>query len=358
LTKSFLRGETAVEDAFVQPPGYWHEQGIDLRLGTTVARVDVDARRLDVVAGEDVPYDRLLLATGARNRRLPIPGLDLPGVFGLRTVEDAARIRGEALPGRRAVIVGAGFIGSEVAASLRQQGVEITVLDGNAVPLERVLGKEVGAVLEAIHRDHGVDFVFGDRVASFEGDGRLTAVTTAAGRRLECDLAVVGVGVEPIIDPVVDTRIEVDDGILVDERCRTNVEGVFAAGDVANHLHPVFRRRIRTEHWQNAIRQARAAATSMLGKDGVYDEIHWFWSDQYDQNLQYSGYHRDWDDLVVRGRLEARDFSAFYLKDGRVQAMVTLNRGQDIRAAEDLIRSGRAVDTAGLRDEAIELAAV
>jgi 3-phenylpropionate/trans-cinnamate dioxygenase ferredoxin reductase component len=360
LSKAFLRGEAPLEDAFVQPPGYWPEQGIDLRLGTTVARVDVDARRLDVVAGEDVPYDRLLLATGARNRRFPIPGLDLPGVLSLRTIEDSARIRAEALPGNRAVIVGAGFIGSEVAASLRQQGVEVTVLDGGAVPLERVLGRDVGAVLEAIHRDHGVDFVFEDRVASFEGDGdgRVAAVTTAGGRRLECDFAVVGVGVEPIVDPVRDTRIGLGDGILVDERCRTNVEGVFAAGDVANHLHPVFGRRIRTEHWQNAIRQARSAAASMLGKDGVYDEIHWFWSDQYDQNLQYTGHAIAWDELVVRGRLEARDFTAFYVQGGRVQAAVTLNRGSDIPAAEALIRSGRPVDPAGLRDEALELTAV
>jgi 3-phenylpropionate/trans-cinnamate dioxygenase ferredoxin reductase component len=358
LSKSFLRGETAVEDALVQPPGYWHDQGIDLRLGTTVVRVDVDARRLEVAAGEAVPYDRLLLATGARNRRFPIPGLDLPGVYGLRTVEDAARLRAEALPGRRAVVVGAGFIGSEVAASFRQQGVEVTVVDGNAVPLERVLGREVGAVLEAIHRDHGVGFVFEDRVASFEGDGRVAAVTTVGGRRLECDLAVVGVGVEPLTAPVSDTRIEVDDGIVVDERCQTSVEGVFAAGDVANHLHPVFGRRIRTEHWQNAIRQARSAAGSMLGKDGAYDEIHWFWSDQYDQNLQYSGYHREWDDLVVRGRLEARDFSAFYLMDGMVQAVVALNRGPDVRASEGLIRSRRAVDPARLRDESFELSAV
>jgi 3-phenylpropionate/trans-cinnamate dioxygenase ferredoxin reductase subunit len=223
------------------------------------------------------------------------------------------------------------------------------------VPLERVLGPDVGRVLEGIHRDHGVRMAFGDRVAAFEGTDRVERVVTANGLRLDCDFAVVGMGVEPVTELVAGSGIEVENGILVDELCRTNVPDIFAAGDVANHYHPVFGRRIRTEHWENAIKQGRAAGLSMLGTDRPYAEIHWFWSDQYDQNLQYAGHHTEWDEIVVRGTLEGRDFTAFYLRGGRVLAVVALNRGADVRAAMPVIAAGGGVDAAGLRDERVDI---
>jgi 3-phenylpropionate/trans-cinnamate dioxygenase ferredoxin reductase subunit len=199
---------------------------------------------------------------------------------------------------------------------------------------------------------------FRDRVQAFEGNGRVERVVTANGLRLDCDFAVVGLGVEPVAELVLGAGVEVDNGILVDELCRTNVERIYAAGDVANHLHPLFGRRIRIEHWQNAIRQGRAAALSMLDKGEPYAEVHWFWSDQYDHNLQYAGFHTEWDDLVVRGSVEDRSFVAFYMKDGRVQAAVSMDRGSEMQPSMALIRTGGAVDAETLRDETRELSAL
>src|SRR5919201_1580741 len=198
--------------------------------------------------------------------------------------------------------------------------------------------------------------VWGDRVAAFEGGDRVERVVTEKGARLDCDFAVLGLGVEPVVDWLATSGVELDDGVAVDELCRTNLEGVFAAGDVANHQHPVFGRRVRVEHWQNAIKHGRAAALSMLGKGQAYRDVHWFWSDQYDQNLQYAGFHTDWDRLVVRGNLKGRDFAAFYVKAGTVQAVAALNRGEDVRRAMPLIRGQVAVDGEKLADESRDLA--
>jgi 3-phenylpropionate/trans-cinnamate dioxygenase ferredoxin reductase subunit len=355
LSKAFLRGEVPFEDALVRPEAFWPENGIEARLGVAATGLDT-ARRRVLTDGEEVPYDLLLIATGARNRRPPIPGLDLDGVLALRTVDEARRIQAEMEPGRRAVICGMGFIGSEVAASLRSRGLDVTAIDSGRAPLERVLGPEVAGVLGAIHRDHGVRIVGEDRVAGFEGGRRVERVLTAGGAALECDFTVVGLGVEPNVQIVQDGEVQIDNGILVDEWCRTNVEGVFAAGDVANHWHPVFGRRMRIEHWQNARLQGRAAALSMLGKGRPYDEIHWFWSEQFEDTLQYAGFHTEWDEIVVRGRLEDRDFTAFYVKDGLVPAAVSLNRPNDVRRAMPMIRSRRPVDLDGLRHDETDLA--
>jgi 3-phenylpropionate/trans-cinnamate dioxygenase ferredoxin reductase subunit len=197
---------------------------------------------------------------------------------------------------------------------------------------------------------------FDDQVASFEGNGRVGAVKTAAGISVPCDFVVLGLGVQPVTEFLTGSGIDVDDGVTVDEHCRANLAGVFAAGDVANHYHPVFGRRVRIEHWQNAREQGRVAALNMLGRDTPYDEVHWFWSDQYDHTIQYAGYHREWDDLVIRGSLEARNFAAFYLLDGRVQAVVSIDRPSDVQDAIPLIRAGGMADPAKLRDESIALA--
>jgi 3-phenylpropionate/trans-cinnamate dioxygenase ferredoxin reductase subunit len=358
LSKTFLRGETRFDEALVQPESYYRAHDVQLLLGTTAAAIDPRSRTVRLQDGEDVPFDRLLVATGARNRRFPIAGIDLEGVHALRTVEEAEGIREEIGSGRRAVVAGMGFIGSEVAASLRQLRVDVTTVDGGSVPLERVLGEQVGRALEGIHRDHGVEMVFCDRLAAIQGDGRVERVLTAEGRILECDFAIMGLGVEPVTELAATAGIEVDNGIVVDERCRTSLPGVFAAGDVANHFHPVFKRRLRTEHWHNARRQGRAAALSMLDKGGPYDEIPWFWSDQYEHNLQYAGFHTDWDDIVIRGSLQDRSFAAFYMKEGLVQATVAIDRGPDVMRSMALIRAGGAggtVDPLKLRDETVAL---
>ena len=358
LSKSFLRGESRVEDALVRPAGFYEEQEVETRFGATVTGVDAREKRLALAGGDPVPFDRLLVATGSRNRRFPIPGIGLEGVMDLRTLTDAARIRAELRPGRRVVLAGMGFIGSEVAASLRQKGLEVHVVAGGKAPLDRVLGEDVGRVLEGIHRDHGVTMTFDDQVTAFEGDGRVRVVTTAKGERFACDLVVLGLGVEPVAGFLEGSGIEVDDGVLVDDRCRAKIPDVFAAGDVANHEHPVFGRRVRVEHWDNARRQGRTAALNMLGRDTVYDEIHWFWSDQYEHQVQYAGYHREWDELVIRGSLEDRSFAAFYLVGGRVRAVVSLDRPTDVRDATPLIAAGGTADPAKLRDEDVELGAL
>jgi 3-phenylpropionate/trans-cinnamate dioxygenase ferredoxin reductase subunit len=355
LSKSFLRGETSFDDALVEPAAFWPDNDVELRLGTRVVRVDAAGRSVELEGGERVPFDQLLITTGARNRRFPIPGLDLPGVYDLRTVEDAERIRAEIMPGRTVVIAGMGFIGSEVAASLRQKGLSVTAIDGNVAPLARVLGEQVGGVLEGVHRDKGVRMHFEDRVASFEGTQRVERVVTAGGLTLDCDFVVVGLGVEPITDFLEGSGIELDNGVVVDEWCRTNVEGIFAAGDVANHYNPLFGRRLRVEHWQNAIKHGHAAAISMLGKGSPYRDVYWFWSDQYEINLQYAGYHTEWDELVVRGSLEDRSFLAFYVKDGRVLATVGIGRGDDVQRCMPLIEAGAPVDPDKLSDEGVDL---
>ena len=358
LSKEYLRGESSFEQALVQPPDFYGENGIETRYGVRATRVDAAKKVVELGDGERVAYDELLVATGGRNRRFPVPGLDLEGVHDLRTVADCERIRAEIAPGRKAVVVGMGFIGSEVAASLGQSGVEVVVVDRNKVPLRRVLGEEVGRVMEGIHRDHGAKLIFEDAVAAFEGGDRVERVVTQGGRRIECDFVVVGLGVEPVTELLADTGAQIDNGIVVDEFCRTGVEGIYAAGDVANHYHPVFERRIRVEHWQNALNQGPAAAQSMLGQGEPYDEVPWFWSDQYDYNLQYAGFHTEWDDLVVRGSMEERNFVAFYQKDERVLAAVAVNWGKDLRRSMRLIKAQRPVDATKLQDPDVDLRAL
>lgn len=355
LSKQYLRGEAPFEKALVRPATFYDDHRIVTLFGVRATRVEPVERIVHLETGRRVRYDKLLIATGVRNRRPPIPGLELEGVLDLRSVGDADALRGHIAVGKRAVVIGMGFIGCEVAASLRQMGVEVVAIESSPTPLFRVLGEDVGAVVAGIHREHGVDTIFDDLVLRFEGHGRVERVITKSGRRLECDFAVVGVGVEPVVDFLAESGIGIDNGILVDEYCRSTVEGIYASGDVANHIHPVFGRRMRVEHWQNAIKQGAAAARSMLGTGQPYDAIHWFWSDQYDANLQYAGFHHEWDRLVVRGSLQRRSFVAFYLNQGRIDAVVALNRGKDVRRAMPLIGSREVVDPERLKDEGVDL---
>jgi 3-phenylpropionate/trans-cinnamate dioxygenase ferredoxin reductase subunit len=355
LSKQYLRGEVPFEKALVRPSGFFEQNRIETCFGVRVTRVVPIERSVELDSGRTVQYDKLLIATGVRNRRPHIPGLGLHGVFELRSVSDADALRTAIVPGTRAAVIGMGFIGCEVAASLRQKGVDVVTIDPSPTPLFRVLGQQVGQVMTAIHRDHGVDTVFDDAVTRFEGKRRVERIVTKAGRRIDCDFAVVGMGVEPAIDLVAGSGIAMDNGIVVDHRCRTNVDHVYAAGDVANHYHPLFRRRMRVEHWQNAMLQGAAAARSMLGQVQPYDAVHWFWSDQYDVNLQYAGFHQAWDRVVVRGSLGARNFLAFYLNQGRLDAVVGLNRGKDIRRAMSLIKARGTVDPLQLEDESVDL---
>ncbi len=355
LSKEYLQGKKPFEEALLKPITFYAEHVIQTRLGVRATRVDHHKKVIELEDGDRVPYDKVLIATGVRNRRFRLPGMELEGIYDLRTVADADLIRVESRSGRRAVLVGMGFIGSEVAASLRHYGVEVTVIESFKTPLCRVLGEQVGRVFEAIHREHGVQMFFEETVTAFEGKRHVQCVVTSSGRRLDCDFVVVGVGVEPVTDILAGTDVKIENGIVVDEYCQTKVEGIYAAGDVANHYHPIFGRLVRVEHWQNAIHQGRAAARSMLGKREPYSDVHWFWSDQYDCNVQYAGFHSGWDELVVRGSLEQRSGVAFYIQEQRIAAAVAFNRGKDVQRTMPLIKARVQVEPAALRDESVDL---
>jgi 3-phenylpropionate/trans-cinnamate dioxygenase ferredoxin reductase subunit len=355
LSKNYLRGVTPFEKTLLRPTEFYRERDIEMRLGTTVTRVDAEKRTLALQDGERLAFDQLLIATGGKNKRFPIPGIDLPGVYDLRTVADADRIREAMARGGRAVVVGMGFIGAEVAAAMRQSGLEVVAVEPFKTPLFRALGEEIGRVVEGLHRDNGVEMILDDAVTAFEGSGKVERVVTRSGRRIDCSLAVFGLGIEPATELVAGTPVRVDNGIVVDDQCRTNVPGIFAAGDVANHYHPVCERQMRVEHWQNGVKQGAAAARSMLGRGQAYDEVHWFWSDQFDANIQYAGFHAAWDRIVVRGSLESRKFLAFYLTGGRVESVVAINQGRDMRRTFPIIKARAVVDPARLEDPNVDL---
>jgi len=355
LSNGYLRGEVSFDKALVRPAAFYAEHGIESEVGIRATRIDSSARFVELEDRRRVPFDVLLIATGGRNRRMSVPGSELEGIYDLRTVEDANRIKAEIRTGRRVVVVGMGFIGSEVAASLRQKGLDVVAIHPAKTPLFRVLGQAVGQTVADLHRAHGVRTIFEDRVAAFEGTQRVARVITKSGQRLECDFVVAGIGIEPVVDILDGSGIHMDNGVVVDQYCQTNVPDIYAAGDVANHCHPVFERQIRVEHWHNAIKQGAAAARNMLGRAMPYDEIHWFWSDQYEANLQYAGFHTKWDELVVRGRLDSGSFLAFYINDGRIDAVVGLNRAKDVRRAIPLIKARHMLHLGQLQDESIDL---
>ncbi len=327
LSKTYLRSEEGLDGWYVRPVSWYDEHDIESGPASAVS-VDVAAHTVILDSGRELRYQRLLVATGGRNRRLEISGNDLPGLYYLRTVADCDAIKREARPGRRAVVVGMGFIGCEVAASLTQLGVQVTAVFPGKVPLRRVLGEEVGTIIGAIHRANGVELLAGEQIAAFEGTQRVEAARTASGIRVACDFAVAGVGINPAVPAIAGMQVAVDNSVLVDELCRTSAVDVFAAGDVANHLHPVFGR-VRVEHYNNAEKQGSAAARSMLGSTAPYDYIHSFWSDQYDHKLEYVGHAPTWDEFVVRGSLEEGRLIGFYLTAGQVQAAVGFDRGGD-----------------------------
>src|SRR5215218_11232233 len=276
LSKDYLRGEVGREQVYVHDEGYYAEQDIDLRLGRTAVGIDTSIGQVALDDGKRLHYGRLLLATGAEARHISIPGEALDGVLYLRSVEDSDALRARIDRGGSVVVVGAGWIGAEVAASARQRGLDVTVIDPLTVPLERVLGSEVGSIYRDIHSDHGVRMLMGTGVAAFEGSTAVERVRTSDGRTLDCDFVVVGVGVRPRAELAADAGLYVDDGILVDEHLQTSVTGVFAAGDVAMTHYPFYGRRLRVEHWANALHQGPVAARNMLGVWDRYDRVPYF----------------------------------------------------------------------------------
>jgi 3-phenylpropionate/trans-cinnamate dioxygenase ferredoxin reductase component len=354
LSKDYLRGEAERGGVYLQEDAGWYEQhDVELRTATTIASLDAAGRAVVLADGERVDYDALLLATGAEPKRPPIDGVDLDGVHVLRTFEDSDALRAVLDAGGRLVVVGAGWIGCEVAASARQKGMEVALIESQAVPLEGVLGPELGAFYRDVHADHGVALHLGSGVEAIEGAGRAERVRTSDGSVLEADAVVLGVGVAPRTQ-LAEGVLDVDNGILVDASLRASVDGVFAAGDVANHDHPLFGR-LRVEHWANALEQGPSAARAMLGQDAVYERVPYFFSDQYDVGMEYAGHSAPGDDVVFRGDPAGREFIAFWLRDGRVTAGMNVNVWDVNEHLQELVRSGAGVDADRLRDPDVPL---
>jgi 3-phenylpropionate/trans-cinnamate dioxygenase ferredoxin reductase subunit len=355
LSKDYLRGEVGRERVYVHDEAFYGDNEIELRLGRTAVNLDPAIRVVAFDDGTRVRYDRLLLATGAEPRRISVPGEALDGVLYLRSVADSDVLRERLDRGGPVVVIGAGWIGAEVAASSRQRGVDVTVIDPLGAPLERVLGAEVGSIYRDIHVDHGVRMLMGMGVAAFEGSTAVERVRTSDGRTLECDFVVVGVGVRPRADLASRAGLYVDDGIRVDEHLQSSMPGVFAAGDVAMTHYPLFGRRIRVEHWANALHQGPIAARNMLGRSEAYDRVPYFFSDQYDVGMEYAGFAPRWDRVVFRGDPASREFIAFWLIGDRVVAGMNVGVWEVTDVIQRLIRTRGALDDRRLADPDVAL---
>jgi 3-phenylpropionate/trans-cinnamate dioxygenase ferredoxin reductase component len=355
LSKGFLMGKQELEKAFVHPSAWYDEHDVELRLGTRVTALDPD-RHVITAAGEDVAYDRLLLATGASPRRLALADDSGAPVTYLRTIDDSQHLRDQLRPGRRVVVIGGGWIGLEVTAAAREAGCEVTVVETLAKPLLRVLGAEVADVFLALHKEHGVVFRLGASVSAVEARGTTSVVRLGDGSDLEADLLVVGVGVAPNVELADAAGLDTDNGVLVDEHLRTSHPDVYAAGDVANAHHPLLGRRIRVEHWDNAIQQGRAAARNMIGHEEPYTRLPYFFTDQYDLGMEYVGHvgPEGYDDVVLRGDVAGRVFAAFWLSGGKVIAGMHANDWDAIDHVRRIVSAG-SVDLQALRDPAVPL---
>jgi 3-phenylpropionate/trans-cinnamate dioxygenase ferredoxin reductase subunit len=357
LSEDYLRGEIGREKVWVHDdPSHYEKASVELRLGTEATAIHASSREVELSDGEHVRFDKLLLATGAAPRLLHVPNADLHDIHYLRTLADSDRLRERIEQGGRLTVIGAGWIGAETAASARQKGCDVTLIEGASLPLERVLGPELGEVYRDLHTDHGVTFVGKTTIERFEGSGRVERIVLSDGRTLDCDFAIIGIGVEPRLSLAESAGLALENGVLVDEMLCSSVPGIFAAGDLANAYNPQLARRIRVEHWANALNQGPAAARSMLGKGKPYDRLPYFFSDQYDIGMEYSGYASEWDEVVFRGDPASREFIVFWLKDTRVLAGMNVNVWDVAEQIQRLIRSRRAVDPRLLADSDVVLA--
>lgn len=351
LSKDRLRGEISEERVLLELPNYYEDHAIELQLGERVARIDPSLRVLELSGGGNVFYDKLLMATGAALRHMDVPGRDLDGILYLRTLRDCESLRNLLQQHPHVLIVGTGFIGCEVAASARQLGCKVT-LTGPELPLAHVLGGELSEVYAGYHRGKGVMLKTGVTCTGFSGAGRVERAAFSDGSTVACDLVVVGIGVTPNIELVAE-HVKIENGIATDEFCRTDVENIFAAGDVANSWHPRLGTSARLEHFDNAQRQGEAAAKTMIGKLEAFDTVPFFYSDQYEFSLIYRGMALSWDRVVIRGMPDTGSFSAFYLKDRRVLAVCSVNRYAESVTATRLLH--QEIDGDMLMDESVDI---
>lgn len=355
LSKDLLKGAVGEDALFLKTADWYGANGVDLRTGTAVDAVDRDRGVVRLASGEELAWDALLLATGSRPRPLPVPGAALDGVFELRSIADTRAIGAALQPGRRLLVVGAGYIGLEVAAVARTLGLDVTVLEAMDRVLARVAGPVVSAFFEAEHRAHGVDLRTGARLAALEGQGRLEAARLGDGSVVGADLAVVGIGILPRDELARGCGIACDDGIVVDRDARTSDPRVFALGDCARRPLVHYGREGRLESVHNAIEQGKIAAAAILGRPRPTEDVPWFWSDQYDLKLQIAGLSHGYDRIVVRGEPASRRFAAFYLKDGALLAVDAIGSPMEFMASRQLIARGARPDPDALADPGVSM---
>ena len=357
LSKAFLSGDVAHERLYLKKPGYYADHDIELKLNTRVKAIDRAAKTVTLASGESLSYDKLVLATGSRVRKLDVPGGNLPGIHYLRTLADVEAIKDSLKPGARAAIVGGGYIGLEVAAVLTKLDAKPVVIEVMDQVMARAMAPKVASFFEQVHRSRGVDIRLKTGVTGFEAgaDGRVAAAITDSGEKIPADLAIIGIGILPEVELAAEAGLKVDNGIAVDEYGRTEDPAVFAAGDCTNHPNALLDRRLRLESVQNAVSQGKAVAGAIVGKPAPYAEVPWFWSDQFDLKLQIVGLSDPTDEVVIRGSLEEHKFSACYLRGGELVAINCINALRDFNAAKKLIAAHARPDPIKLADPDIAL---
>ena len=354
LSKAFLAGDQTAEGLLIRKQPIYDKNDIEFKLGTRVENINRSHKNITLTNGEVLSYDKLALCTGSRVRTVSLPGVDLEGIHYLRDISDVEAIKGDVASGKSAVIVGGGYIGLETAASLKKQGMNVTVLEMAPRVLARVTAPELSEFYTRVHSDEGVTIKTGIAVSGFEGDGRVQRVACADGSSFDADLVVIGVGIVPNVELAEAAGLTVENGVVVDEFARTNDPDIVAAGDVTNHPNDLYGIRLRLESVPNATDQAKSAAASICGKDKVYRSLPWFWSDQYDLKLQIAGLSQGYDEVVIRGDKDAgRSFVAFYLKEGKLISADCVNRPQEFMISKKIISEGLSVDPARLADESI-----
>lgn len=355
LSKKFLSGELDAERLYVKPESFYADTQIETRLNCSISTLDRESRVLITESGDTIGYDKLVLALGSRVRKLSIDGADLNGVHYLRSIADVDAIRAELGERKKAVIIGAGYIGLEVAAVLRQLGVEVTVIEMAERVMSRVVSPEISDFYQIEHANHGVKLRLSTGITAFHGESRVSAVETADGEMLAADFVVVGVGVLPNTELATAAGLQVENGIVVDDQCQTSDPDIYAVGDCTAHPNAIYERRLRLESVQNALEQARTAASNICGKEAHYTEVPWFWSDQYDLKLQIAGLSTGYDEVVIRGNPADRAFACLYLRDGKLIATDAVNSPRDFVQSKAIIAARLPVDREQLADVSIAL---
>ena len=354
LSKKYLSGDLALERVFLRPEDFYAKNDIELRLGNAVREIDPGRRTVGLDGGGSLPFTDLVIATGSRPRQLDVPGADLANIFYLRTLEHTDAIRSALVAGRKLVVVGGGYIGLEIAATARGIGLEVCVIEAADRILGRVTAPEMSAYYTRAHRARGVDIRLSAGVASFEGNGTVEGVRCGQ-ETIPADVVVIGIGIDPDVHLADSAGIRCHDGIVVDERCATSAGHIYAVGDCTRHPNPILGRTLRLESVHNALEQARTAAANIAGTPTRYEQVPWFWSDQFDLKLQMVGMSQGYDTIVQRGSMDGDDFAMFYLKGGVLIAVDAVNRPREFMACRKLVPERPSIDPARLADESIPM---